>query len=36
MAILDQLYLEHVPWVDNEGRKKGKEVKVYWVEEKKN
>jgi len=27
--------LEHVPWMDNEGRKKVKEVKIYWVEEKK-
>jgi len=36
MSTLDQLYLEHVPWVDNKRRKKGKEVKMYWVEEKKN
>jgi len=30
------LYLEHVPWTNNEGRKKGKEVKMYWEEDKKN
>jgi hypothetical protein len=31
-----QFYLGHVPWMDNEGRKKGKEVKMCWKEEKKN
>lgn len=31
-----QLYHEHVPWMDNEGRKKVNEDKMHWEEEKKN